>query len=139
MPRLAVTRYQVSAASRHISAPILPIESMTPGPGRQTLAERVVGVRGDVDDQVVGPLQLGDDPKYGQQEPEVSGHRRLKRQLEIHLSLDVQIQVVDGRLVSGQCLDDLVLAGQERIGGLGQILTHGGEQLDDLRLNSSIF
>jgi hypothetical protein len=46
------------------------------------------------------------------------------------------VEGIDDLLAFGQCLNVLVAASQEGVGGHGQVLGHYGEQFDDLALDA---
>ena len=99
------------------------------------LAEAVVGPVGDVDDEVVGTLQLGHDAQHREQEAQVGGDRRLQHDLPVGQFLDLRVQGVDHLLPFGQGPERICVAGQEGLGRPGQILGDHREQFDDLCLD----
>jgi hypothetical protein len=55
----------------------------------------------DVLGEVVTPLELGHDPQDREQEPEVTRHRRLQRELALHQRFDLEVDLVDLRVARG--------------------------------------
>ena len=107
-----------------------------PAARREVLAEIVVGPAGDLDDEVVGQLDLGHDPRHGEQEAQVRSDGRLQQDLLVDQFLDLRVEGADDLLAFGQHPGHLVAAGQEGIGRPRQVLSDHGEQLDDPGFNS---
>jgi hypothetical protein len=105
------------------------------GARRELVAEDVVGPGCDLHDEVVRALELGHDPQHREQEAQVRGDGRLQQDLPVDQFLDLGVEGVDDLLAFGQRPEHLVAAGQQGLGGLGQILGDHGEQLDDLGLD----
>ena len=106
-----------------------------PGPRREILAEDVVGPGGDLHHQVMGALELGHDPQHGEQEAQVGSDGCLQQDLPVDQFLDLRVEGVDDLLAIDQDLHYLVVTGQKRLGGPGQVLGDQGEQFDDLGLD----
>ena len=127
---------QASALARHISTPTAPICSIRPRVrGVSSSLQAPDAPPGDVLDQVVAALELGNDPQHRQQEPQVACQRRLQGQLLVDQPLDVPVQRVDQVVALHQGPGHLAVARQQGVGRRGQPLADQGEQLDDLAVD----
>ncbi|MGH7735537.1 MAG: hypothetical protein ACREOE_18045 [Gemmatimonadales bacterium] len=64
--------------------------------------------------------------------PPRGGMGRLQHDFPVDQFLDLRVEGVDDLVAFGQHADHLVVAAQESLGRLGQVLGDHGEQLDDL-------
>ena len=69
----------------------------------------MVGLPGDADDEVVGPLQLRHHPQHRKQEPQVVYDRRLQQVVPVDELLDLRIERIDDPAVSSRSLASIFL------------------------------